>query len=860
MRGCRWIFAVVLLFAVAAACTVEAAGIKVVAVAPRDIADNKVDTLTMRQTSSGLPVVGLGEQVYLKADPGSVKSPAYKWEFTTRPTGSTATLSADASGMIRMFTPKVVGDFVVKVTVTGTDTTATATKTITAAKYIGAATCGQCHPGKHAEWLGTGHATMLERGLNGTLSSHYGAGCISCHTVGYNTSGKSVTPGDNNGFQDIARDLGWTFPTELNAAAWEALPAELKNVANIQCESCHGPGGRHQAGGMAGPPGQKKIGESLEAGVCARCHDSGTHHYRPNEWKVSGHGSGWTRTSTTCAPCHLAQGYLAKVEGETLEAVTDMTALTCAVCHDPHSVDKEHQLRATGSVTLNAMVAGQPDTMDVVVEMGNGAQCAQCHHMRPGRKMPTASTHTIHRSHQTEMLQGIGGYHYPGEQYPGSMAHKNIEGACVACHMASTHDASAPDFMKLGGHTWRMHDDNGTPDDPADDLHNTHGCEVCHGPIHSFNVNGAQTEVEEMMHVLADLIPADVDTWTPEQINANWNLLFVEEDFSEGVHNFKYAQKLLADALKAVKPAAQTVSGDFNNDNKVDFTDLFMFVANFGKSAASEGWDMRYDLSGNGVVGFADWLMFLDTFGVTSAAGKPLLVENGLNTKAGFSLLGSNMQSIDQEHMGVSVRADQLTEMRGYGAVVTYDPEVLSFVRVVRTEDGLITSDGPAVTAIEETPGRILISDAIVGDQAVSGSGLLADLIFNVLGPANDSSVQIDFVQVADLSYGINLPLNATDTPQTQIAYALGQNYPNPFNPATSIQYSLAEPGEIKVVVYNTLGQVVRTLVDHYKLSGDYSVRWDGKDSVGREVSSGVYVYKMEANGFSASHRMVLMK
>jgi len=878
MRRCSWIFAVVLLFAVAAAWSVEAAGIKIVAVAPRDIAEGKVDTLVVRQSTSGLSVVGVGEQVCLMGGPSGIETPTLVWELTSAPTGATAVLSSDASGDLMQLTPDAAGDYVVTLTVNGkteagADTSTTVTKTITSAKYIGAATCGQCHPGQHAEWDGTGHATMLERGLKGIASDHYGPNCISCHTVGYNTSGKSVTPGNNDGFQDIARDLGWTFPEELNEATWENLPAELKNVAGIQCESCHGPGSAHQAGGMAGLPGEKKIGESLMTGVCARCHDSGTHRIFPNEWKLSGHANTWTRTTTSCAPCHLGEGFLtATVEGKEIESIGEMATITCAVCHDPHGAE----LRTTGAVTLNALVPGQEDAVDYVAEMGNGATCAQCHHLRPGRNVPGTS---IHRSHQTEMLQGIGGYHYPGQEYPGSLAHKNAEGACVACHMAGAHDTADPGFMKIGGHSWRMSDDNGTPDDPSDDLHNTHGCESCHGPVHTFNINGAQTEIEEMMHVLADLLPSvegepgvpatyyregghgsAVRELTEAEMYAGWNYRFVEEDFSEGVHNFRYAQKLLGDALKAVRPASETVSGDFNNDNKVNFTDLFMFVAHFVKSAASEGWDMRYDLSGNGVVGFADWLMFLDAFGATSAAGKPLLVENGINTQAAFSLMGSNMQSIDRDHLGVTVRADRLTEMRGYGVVVTYDPEALSFVRAVRAGDGLVSSGGPAVMAVEETPGRVLISDAVVGNQAVSGSGLLADLVFKVLGPANDSSVLIDFVQVADLSYGINLPLNATDTPQAQVAYALSQNYPNPFNPATSIHYSLAEPGEVKVVVYNTLGQVVRTLVDHYKLSGDYSVRWDGKDSNGREVSSGIYVYKMQANGFSASHRMVLMK
>jgi hypothetical protein len=541
-------------------------------------------------------------------------------------------------------------------------------------------------------------------------------------------------------------------------------------------------------------------------------------------------------------------------------------------------VANDHQLRWKGTVQMKAMVAGTEGLSTFTSQdLGLGATCAQCHHLRPGADQPGTS---IHHSHQTEMVLGVGGYHYPNATYS-SGSHKYMENACVTCHMAVQPRGSAGDGI-LGGHSWNMHSDNGTPDDPSDDLYNTLPCQNCHGPIQNFDVNGAQTEIENQMKVLSDMLPkvagssTTVATYyspgghgsaaaplTTAQEDAAWNEQFVEQDNSKGVHNFVYARKLLTDAIKAMSPSTQpgALAGDFNGDNKVDFTDLFMFTAHFGQSSSSTGWDARYDLSGNGAIGFTDWLIFLDSFGKSAASGKPVIVNNGRNTSGNFALVGSNRPSIDQDHLGVTLEAVNMTEMRGYGVYVTYDPNVLEFVRAVRAEGNIMPNDSQTELAVQKIePGRLLIADANVGNQAASGSGPLADMIFRRLGMANQSSVQIDLAQIADLNFGINMPGAPAQAVQSPATYALSQNFPNPFNPATSMHYSLASPGDVNIVVYNTIGQEVRTLVSQYKLAGEYTAQWDGRDNAGREAASGVYVYRMNVNGFTQTQRMVLMR
>jgi PKD repeat protein len=88
----------------------------------------------------------------------------------------------------------------------------------------------------------------------------------------------------------------------------------------------------------------------------------------------------------------------------------------------------------------------------------------------------------------------------------------------------------------------------------------------------------------------------------------------------------------------------------------------------------------------------------------------------------------------------------------------------------------------------------------------------------------------------------------------------LCQNNPNPFNAATAIRYQLATPGEVFLAIYNVQGQVVRVLVRGPRNAGRYEIRWDGLNSAGQEVSTGVYIYRLVCGDLVATRRMLLMK
>lgn len=137
------------------------------------------------------------------------------------------------------------------------------------------------------------------------------------------------------------------------------------------------------------------------------------------------------------------------------------------------------------------------------------------------------------------------------------------------------------------------------------------------------------------------------------------------------------------------------------------------------------------------------------------------------------------------------------------------------------------------------------------------------DFSLNVFSADCESSlvpVCIDTI-MDDISLEVSvLSLNSRHLPEIPNEYALKEAYPNPFNPETTIQFSVPENGFMTLKVYNIMGQEVRTLVDNFMVRGYHSVVWDGTDDSGASASGGVYLYRINANGYSKTMKMILLK
>jgi len=104
------------------------------------------------------------------------------------------------------------------------------------------------------------------------------------------------------------------------------------------------------------------------------------------------------------------------------------------------------------------------------------------------------------------------------------------------------------------------------------------------------------------------------------------------------------------------------------------------------------------------------------------------------------------------------------------------------------------------------------------------------------------------------------ITMEAEEKVSLPLEYSLDQNYPNPFNPETVIGFNLPTPNNVKLTIYNLLGQKVATLVNRPMMAGQHHVVWNGRNRAGMAVSSGVYFYTMEAGDFIQSKKMLLLK
>ena len=597
----------------------------------------KTYTLTGVQTASGLNAVAIGQPAYLDAlvniNYTNTDITNVVWTLAAQPIGSTAALADSPLGTNvptynpvdrprfkvagrAMLKPDMVGQYSVTVSIaTVANGTTNLTQKITGATYLGANTCSLCHGGNnflHLEdmatpWSQTLHAHAFTDAIDGKSTDHFSQNCIKCHSVGFDANTNSA----NGGFDDVAAQTGWVFPTVFTNGNWAAMPAALKNVANVQCENCHGPGSEHAyAFGNTNVFNWPRLAKTVASGNCAQCHDSLSHHSKTAEWNNSRHATMGSHTSAACSRCHTAQGFANYLDGKPAVA-TPYEVHSCASCHDPHDATNPHQLRAGHTTILNEGT--------VVEHAGAGGFCMNCHQSRTGSitnslvnypiGKPTypggSSSFGPHDNPAADMLLGVNGETY-GKYIPSAAHRTAITNTCVSCHM-QTLASTDPGFTKAGGHTMKLSYEVVTGG-VTNTAHLVEACVKCHGEIESFNmvksdyngdgvIEGVQTEVQKLLNQLSTLLPgpayvadgnyvADglvktrMNTRTNMQqkfLKADWNWRFVNNDLSKGVHNAPYAVGLL-------KASIADLTDDADHDGLSDKWE----IATFGSILSSD--------------------------------------------------------------------------------------------------------------------------------------------------------------------------------------------------------------------------------------------------------------------------------
>jgi hypothetical protein len=646
----------VVLITMAAAVTASAANppqIVLRPLTPGDISKYKLPSTTT-STSPGLATVAIGSPIYLEAEVDQAIAPSniisVTWVLTNTPALSTASLTNSplasnvpiydvADRLIYQVAGRsfLLGDVVGQYTIMATVITATngipnltnnLTKTITVGTYMGLDTCALCHsggtiaPNKVTPWETTKHAHIFEDGINGGAGTT-GPSCFGCHTVGYNANTNNIAIHMNGGFDDVARTNNWTWPKVLAPTNWAYMQAtyhSVANLANIQCENCHGPGSQH-----AYALGNTNfISKSVSSGDCNQCHDAPSHHIYGTQWYTSAHAGGQSTsprvpsgpTRWQCVGCHTADGFIDRMDnvGSTTAYATNTvySSIDCQTCHEPHGqtmpTNNPHLIRMLAAVTM------QDGT--VVTNAGEGALCLQCHHVRNGSaaiqlaNYPVGkltwfggSSMGVHDGPQGDLIEGVNAFTY-GQTIPSAAHRTAVTNLCVGCHMQPA-PAGDPAYLQAGGHTWKMSYNvvttNGTTL-VTNSYDKVDVCVQCHGPGASFNmprsdyngdgvIEGVQTEVQHLLDKLSTLFPNSTyqansnnymaagvvqtsvsfkTNWPSKYLMAGYNWQYVANDGSKGVHNAPFAVGIL-------KASIADLTGDANNDGLPDWWQIQYF-------------------------------------------------------------------------------------------------------------------------------------------------------------------------------------------------------------------------------------------------------------------------------------------
>jgi hypothetical protein len=162
------------------------------------------------------------------------------------------------------------------------------------------------------------------------------------------------------------------------------------------------------------------------------------------------------------------------------------------------------------------------------------------------------------------------------------------------------------------------------------------------------------------------------------------------------------------------------------------------------------------------------------------------------------------------------------------------------------------------VNAVTDADGNFAITGLPAGEYRIESTavGFSEDATTVAVGDGQDAlnvTLEMQTDNVTDVGSG--------DDGATPKSFALFQNYPNPFNPETTIKYQLSQTAEVTLKIFNLLGQEVRTLVNQQQAAGAYSLIWDGKDNFGQQVSTGIYIFQLDAgDAFKMSKRMIMVK
>ncbi|MEE9464311.1 MAG: T9SS type A sorting domain-containing protein [Candidatus Neomarinimicrobiota bacterium] len=317
--------------------------------------------------------------------------------------------------------------------------------------------------------------------------------------------------------------------------------------------------------------------------------------------------------------------------------------------------------------------------------------------------------------------------------------------------------------------------------------------------------------------------------------------------------NFSGARKLLGgDAGGYVDTNGTNIP-----DNRINATDIAAITAaGIGATSASGTWNTYADIDESGTVDVNDLFMSAKNTGTDGG---------GIFYKEIAPMPGSNADAIaylayegeSAEGAVYSVQAGDLASLSAFSARLSFNNEEW---KVLRYSDGL-ARHANTIHLDRLTESELLYASAVRGHSNISQEKMdLMNIVMRSLvdKPAAPALAEVTLI---DGNGTLSKAVITSENALVPDGFALSKNYPNPFNPNTNIDFSLPKAGEVRLAIYNLLGQEVSTLVARSMDAGAYKATWNARDNAGRRVTSGVYFYRLTVNNeVVGTHKMVLLK
>jgi hypothetical protein len=203
--------------------------------------------------------------------------------------------------------------------------------------------------------------------------------------------------------------------------------------------------------------------------------------------------------------------------------------------------------------------------------------------------------------------------------------------------------------------------------------------------------------------------------------------------------------------------------------------------------------------------------------------------------------------------IGIAVRLESIVKVKGIQLEFGNVPSVPSTMNVTT-----LLGDGPFFG--ENTMLRVLMYNQRA-EMVDPGDVMVGNMPFDIASPAAVTVTKFIIVGEGNNKLQeIEIEIVNGSAPELPVEYMLHQNYPNPFNPSTNVKFSVPELSDVKIAVYNLLGQEMQVLFDQKMDRGTKVAVWDGRDNSGAIASTGVYIVRMTAGFFVQSRKMLFLK